>query len=506
MIRPTLKDLTKGQRRLSVMSASFALLFLWLAGLIFAQDKAATVGGHHVGERLTYNVSFGQFQNVAYAELYTVSRGKLSGRDALELRARIKTLDLVGAQFVSIDESRTTFASIETGYPLYISKIQNDGVEPKETTVSYLSNPATSCDLLTLIGKIREASGVGSFNITENDKTYTVTLSPAGVEKVKTAAGEFDTSVSTVESSYLTENGMTELKLNLSADERRLPVQFTFKAKTRRGTFRATLASVETVAEPEATPSPEPLIAPTPVVIRTPPPSPTPLPYVDNQPISPELPFGLGETLDYKVSSASRAVGLVTLTVKERKLLAGKDSLLLSAQVRSLESGEVILDVKDSLTTYVNPDLLTPRQSELRFYGGLRSLSQVEQFDQSLGLVTLGAGKTVDVPIGTQDLLSFIYALRTFNLKPNKDSKNPINDTRVAVFWDSKAYIFTLRPSSATLEDASGRKRDCILVAVNTGNPQLDQLAIKIWLSTDARKLPLRIVFGNYQADLIRPE
>src|SRR5688572_7664426 len=84
-----------------------------------------------IGERLTYSVSIGRFQNAGYAELYAVSRGRLAERDAIELRAKFKTLELASATFFLIDESRTTFISPSTGLPLHTSIIQNASAIPK---------------------------------------------------------------------------------------------------------------------------------------------------------------------------------------------------------------------------------------------------------------------------------------------------------------------------------------------------------------------------------------
>jgi hypothetical protein len=41
------------------------------------------------------------------------------------------------------------------------------------------------------------------------------------------------------------------------------------------------------------------------------------------------------------------------------------------------------------------------------------------------------------------------------------------------------------------------------LITINTGNPQLDQLSLKVWLSNDGRRIPLRFSAGVYQADLV---
>ena len=66
------------------------------------------VSNFRIGERLTYNMSFGQFANAGYLETYVVSRGKLAENDAVELRSKVKTNDFVSAAFYLVDESRTT--------------------------------------------------------------------------------------------------------------------------------------------------------------------------------------------------------------------------------------------------------------------------------------------------------------------------------------------------------------------------------------------------------------
>ena len=130
MIRQNSKRLTRERISVSIAATLCAGLLLAVFSANFLRGHAASSPALIVGERLTYNVSFGKFDNVAYAELYTVSRGKLNGREAIEFRSKVKTFDFVGAAFYSINELRKTFASIETGYPLYVSKIENNKWQP----------------------------------------------------------------------------------------------------------------------------------------------------------------------------------------------------------------------------------------------------------------------------------------------------------------------------------------------------------------------------------------
>jgi len=253
------------------------------------------------------------------------------------------------------------------------------------------------------------------------------------------------------------------------------------------------------VAEADPTPTP----VPTPQPTATPRPSPTPVPYVDNVPLSEDLPFSLGETLEYRISYGGARVGTARLQAKERTQFQGADSVLFSAEITDVQGGNQPFSKGDKITARVNPDSLAPLFTEFTFRGPLSAFSQTEKFDLLGGVMVSGNPTPIETPVGTHSLLSFIYAVRAFSLHPSKDLSNPVNDTRVAVFWNSKAYIFTLRPSETELADASGKKTPALLVNVVTGDPQLDQLGFKIWLGTDAKRLPLRITLGTYQADLV---
>jgi Protein of unknown function (DUF3108) len=501
MITPIVNRLSAKAFAALAWTAILVVCAAWI-GADLALSKAA-VQTPTIGERLTYSVSYEGFDNVGYLQLYTVSRGKLSGKDAVEYRARAKTYNMLGAAFLTVDESRQTFASTETGYPLYSLRTQNTSLEPRETTSNYTAAPATSYDLLTLLSKAREAGGSGSFEFTENEKSYTAVFTPGENQRIKTPAGEFDTTYVNVESSFLADNNITELGINFSTDDHRIPVLIRFKV--RKGVFKVTLSGRDIVEVPvDVTPTPATTVTATPFAVRTPRPQPTATPYFDNQPLSPDLPFSLGESLEYNLSSGGRSIGRLNLAAKERKMFEGQDSLLLTAKVMNLVPGTNVIGLRDSVSAQVDPDSLTPLQFDSHLSGGLAPFTQSVKFDQDSGKATFG-GKTADVPIGTHSLLSFFYAIRTMNLKPSKDLNNPVNDTRVAVFWSDKAYIFTLRPSKAEIEDLNGKKISCLLVAISTGNQQLDQLSIKVWLSDDGRRLPLRISFGSYQADLVQP-
>ena len=474
-----------------------AFLTLLACGAALAQDSK-TDTAFRVGERITYSVSYDKYSNIAYAEINTVSRGALSGKDVIELRAKFKTLNFFSAAFYEVDEIRTTLASPDTGLPLFVSRVEGPDGIPKETISDYPKVPAVNFDLVTLIYKIRHSGGSGAANFQDGDKVYGVTFQPSGTESVKTPAGNFETTIVTVQSEYFTELGINELRINLSNDEARIPA--VVRMKIKKSEFRAEAASVQM-------PVPEPTATPTPIPGNTPKPTPTPVrtpePYIANQPLAPELSFELGESLEYRVTAAGRNVGTFVMRARERKQINGVDSLVLAATVINSEPGNPIFNLNDSITVNADPESLAPRQIEIKMSGALNSLNQTAIFDDKTGAIIFKGTTKVDAPIGTHSILSLIYAMRSFNLKPSKTPDNPVNDTRVAVFWESQPYIFTLRPSNPDTITVNGEKVSAQLVTIKTGNVQLDQLGIKVWLANDGRRVPLRFAVGVYQADLV---
>ncbi|HVF46287.1 MAG TPA: DUF3108 domain-containing protein [Pyrinomonadaceae bacterium] len=490
-----LRPIASTSARLFVISLFCLSSLLCLPGETAGQDVDKP--RLRVGEKLSYNISFGKFTDAGNAELFVASRGKLGLTDAIEIRSRVKTVDLVSAAFMLLDESRTVYAAPDTGLPLYVSKISQVGAIPREMVSNYLTVPTSNFDLITLLYRVRETGGIGTFPFLENDRLYSAVFTAGPPVRIKTDAGEFETITSSVQSEFLTSNGVRDLKINFATDESRIPVMFRFM--TARGEFKAILSSF-TLPDSDVAPLPTPV--PTPPMPATPKPTPTPLVYVENRPLLPELGFVIGETLDFRVTNAGVPAGVITLSAVERQKYKEKDSLLLTATVTRVEPGNPTLRLGDSYRAQVDPDTLTPTWAEAKFLSNLAGLKQNITFDRSTGAIAFGGARSVDGPVGTHSLLSLIYAIRSFNLKPSRDVSSPVNDTRVAVFWETKPYIFTLRPSNAEEITVNGDKMSAQLISIKTEDPTLDAMGLKVWLSTEGR-VPVRFSAGTYVAELI---
>lgn len=458
---------------------------------LFAQNDVTStqINNFRVGEKITYNVSFNKYKNAAVAEIYCVSRGKLQGKDAVELRMKMKTVDFVSAAFHNVNESRIVFADVENGLPIFTKIINNETGFPVEKTRNLFLKPTANFDLLTAIYRIRYLGGSGNLTFQDSEIAYPITFQIAGSLKIKTEEKEFDTNATTVESQYFGDKGITNVVVYFSNDEQKIPVQIKFK--TVKGEFIATVASIQNIIPEQDEPQVAPTPKPTPTPFSTPKPIATPIPYKENQSLPSEFPFNLGEKLTFAVSTNGLTIANVNLHVKERKLLFGKDNVTFVAGVSDVVSVGKFFKDSDLVSSFNDPFSLTPNRFEIKLGSIFSKFNQTVQFDQNRGVVISGP-TSFEIPIGTYDLLSFAYAIRSFNLKPSKDPSNPVNDTRVAVFVGSKAVVFTLRPQNTEQIEFQGRKISAQKISFSTGNLKFDSLSPQLWLSNDRRRLPIK--------------
>ena len=474
---------------------TFTLLILFCCQP--AQAQTSPSGRFKVGERLTYNVSFANFQNAAFAETYVISDGKYGERDAIYLQGKLRTTDFVKAAFFSIDETRQILVAPDSGLPLLSKIIYDEDGMPREKVNDY-KGTAPSYDWLSALYQLRFSTAQsGVLSVQEGADTIQLSYEVTGKARDKTAAGDFDTIVLDIQTT-----AFPKLQIHLSDDDRRFPVVLSYKHP--KGVVRMELASIQDMSpEPVAENTPKPQNTP-PVVAPTPKPRATPTPYINNQPLAQDLPFDLGETLTYKLSrpTAGNSFGTMVVQAKERKQFFGKDSVLLSATVQQLTDGNSFFTAGDSIQSYVEPESFLPRRTEINFHGALSLFNQTLLFQQSTGKVNDGKGAVYDIPVGTHDILSLAYAIRSFNVKDVKPNKPPGSDIRVALFTGDGPVILTILSQPEETIDFQGKKVVTQVIFATIG-----QSSAKLWLSKDQDRLPLRISIISptfaFNADLI---
>jgi hypothetical protein len=126
-------------------------------------------------------------------------------------------------------------------------------------------------------------------------------------------------------------------------------------------------------------------------------------------------------------------------------------------------------------------------------------LTETLSLSQEAGTAVSDKGMKIDIPVGTHDYLSFFYALRAFNLTPTKKSA-------ISILVENKPktlFVDSLKRETIQLGDQA---IPAIALSLTTDDPEPDKYRLRMWVSDDSRRLPLRLTcttkLGPLRADL----
>ena len=490
----------------SPLTSIFIILFLAFLYPVAAQNGAhsASQAPYRVGERLTYNISFSNFPSAAHAEFEIMSRGVHFGRDALELRAHVETTGVVNVALFAINNDYLTYIDPETGLPFRSQETARNAIKSNDRAQDF-SQPAGNeaippksaalggtYDFLSAFYSARALplNDGAEYNIAvrDEDVTYQIELKVVGRETIRTNVGSFDCIVTQVKANN---SRFSNVKVYFSDDERHVPVLFT--AKVRSGRLTAELAGSEMVKPPPGTTGPAPVIA-----------APAPNPVPSAPPVSTtngDWPFPLNEQLNYQVFIGSSTAPMATASfqVRGRSRYFERDGVFFTVTAQTSNAAARLFVAKDQIDSYVDPKGLLPYRTVLNLVEGARRLNQTLTINQETGLAVTDKGTRIEIPVGTHDYLSFFYAFRMFNLTLAKRNAIP-----VLVEGKAKTVIVT---ASKREQIGLGQKViPSIALTITTDDPEPDKYQLRVWVSDDLRRLPLRITaktqLGLLRADL----
>ena len=516
---------------------------------------------YRVGERLTYNVSFANFGSAAHVELWIAGHGNYFERDGVQLRAHVLTTGVVNAALYAVNNDYVSFVSTENGQPFKTQQFRHDAGSNESEELGFKTravveaNPTTaasgqfpgSFDFLSALYRMRALSLTDkasyAFVLTDNGTDYRAELKVKGHQLVKTNAGSFNTIVTQLR--FPDDSALDKYRVQIlfSDDERHVPV--VILARHPSGDIRAELASVELPgANPASVDSDAPQVAASqqqvqpasnsttgssgeipgiPGILtitenRTPPktdPSPSVLPATPSSPgtdrtkngvAAPRvtapvaaittfpvgLPFVAGEQLNFNIylENVSQPVGLASFQVRARGQYFGRDGLMLTGKAQTVGTAQTLLSANDQLTTYVDPNTLLPYRFEMILQESRKQANQTVVLDQERGNATTDTGLRIEVPVGTYDLLSVFYALRSFNLRSPKP-----NAVSLLVNGRSRTLFITFLKRE-TIE-LGGQQIPALQLSLTTDDAQPDRNGLRLWVSEDQRRLPLRLTAGT---------
>jgi len=499
--------------KFSLKIAWLLVLLAWSTGTAFAQDQATAPSlpfnpaAYRIGERLTYNVDFSRFVSAAHVEMMVTGRGNFHGRDGIELKAHVETTGVVNVAVVSMNNDYTSYVAADTGMPYRAQQVTREAGRTSEAAVDYnqpagiealpqktrMGEFAGTFDILSAIYRVRAMPlGPGTtyfFNVRYQNEEILADIKVLGKQMVQTKVGSFDAIATRVS---LKGRSDYSLRIYFTDDEWHVPVLLT--ARGDSADIQVELAGSELIP-----PVPDRTTRPTVVPANTLPTA-TPTPQTPASSSRLDLPFSLGEVLNYQVylGSAKQPVGSMSFTVKNRGRYFNRDGLQLIATAQTVSGA--VYPVRDRIISYVDPETLLPFRTEIDFLEGRWRFVRNLDVDQNRGGATIEGGRQrLEIPVGTHDLLSAFYAIRSFDLSVRKQNA-------ISLLTGNSPRALIIKSERRETLDLNGQKIPALLLTLTTDDPQPDKMQIRIWVGDDARRLPLRISattpLGAAHADL----
>ncbi len=476
-----------------------------------------------VGERLTYNVSWSNFPTAARIEMEVAGQGQFFGQESYQLRTKVETFGQVRSLFGDIDNQYTSYVSLRNAVPhRMVSSIRQGQKQAEEITVfdqskqqaifsddSTVSIPSGTYDLTSLVYGLRlrplSEGAKQKFTAVYGKEVIELEAVVKGRERVVSQAGTY----SVIQIKFYPQNRKYSKYrgyVYLTDDSQRLPVLI--KAKLSFGEVRAELTSA-TIATRSATP----LARLTP---RDEAGNPSPLPGAGNPssagpgtapgnghtlvngskppagaetpPAPRDVPFVVGERLNYDISWGNFAsVGKASFEVRQQGMLGKSRVFEFFGEASSVGAARTLVNVNDQLSSFALVDSLVPVRTDLRLREGKRNKQITANYDWSKRQASLSSGTQTEIRPGTYDLVSLFYAVRAADLK--------IGSTHNFLFLDANHRLQMVTIKVIKQETIGGPMgaRDALQLDVLAPDPAKLLLA-QVWISNDARRLPLYLV------------
>lgn len=485
--------------------STFLVLILAFIFPVAAQNGVHSVsqGVYRVGEKLTYNISYSAFPSAAHAEFEIVARGNFYGREAIQLRAHLETTGVVNVALFALNNDYLTFIDPETGLPFRSQETARDAMSTAEASQDFtqpagndaippkISALGGTFDFLSAFYRARALPLVdgAEYDLTVRSEgvDYPVELKVVGRQTVRTNVGSFETIVTQVKANSRFKN----VKIYFTRDERHVPVLFT--GRINSGDLRAELAGSEMIAPPPSKAKPTATLEPNPTAVAP--------PAAAAPAVTGNWPFPLNEQLNFQifVGPSTTPMGSASFQVKGRSKYFDRDGIFLTVTAQTANAAARVFVARDQVDSYVDPRALLPYRTVLNLLEGKRRLNQTLTTNQESGVVSIDGGTRLEVPVGTHDYVSFFYALRTFNLALGKRNGAPVLvENKVKT-----VFVTALKREQIGL---GMRVVPAIGLSITTDDPEPDKYQLRLWVSDDERRLPLRLTaatqLGPVRADL----
>lgn len=230
----------------------------------------------------------------------------------------------------------------------------------------------------------------------------------------------------------------------------------------------------------------------------------TGLGFVTFQPDAPQTTYQAtpGEHLEYRVHYGFINAAEATIDVSEKfHRIRGKACYRVTATGRTTGAFDLVTKVRDSWQSYIDPQTLLPLEFNMRQQEGRYEKEQRVTFDQTGDKITSVSKKKnqpeevkeFKAPGSIYDVISGYFFLRTIDFNRMKEGQV----TTVKTFYDNDFINLQIRyVGKETVKTKFGKISTHRIIPYLPQNKLFDgKEAIRIWVSDDANKVPVKVEF-----------
>ena len=222
--------------------------------------------------------------------------------------------------------------------------------------------------------------------------------------------------------------------------------------------------------------------------------------------VTPARPFQVGEQLTFEISWLNITAGTAVMAVTGAGLDGGQPLVKLVTTAQSRPVITKFFPVDNRVESLLDLATLLPEHLLFKRREGKKKEDIEYTFQQKEGKVTVikgGTTETLDMPLGTHDVISCLYYARSaLSLQPGASlTMNVYHDKKNRKLDVQVEEIETISGSWGKVETAR------VLVVMPFQGLFLNQGNIRVWFTNDERRIPVRmkakVVIGSIVADLV---
>lgn len=221
------------------------------------------------------------------------------------------------------------------------------------------------------------------------------------------------------------------------------------------------------------------------------------------------VPFKAGETLEYDIGwSSFITAGTATVSVKEKKPSYGSTAYYIVAEGRPAPMLSKLYTLYYKADTLLDSYSLLPQRGSVYSEEGTRHRMKTTVFNQAAKKARYEVEtrtivrKDLAIPGFTQDALSAVFVLRSIPFKAGEKFNMPVSDN--GNVYKVQMQVGAVEPVKTGLGTINGVK----ITPVINGPDEEAPRGLALWMSDDARRLPLKmeaqLVFGKFTVTLRR--